>query len=57
MAVVDHLMDVTFAQRRNDIVRSAQSVVTILNRYWFLEYAEEVYIANCTKKILYYNIV
>ncbi len=42
MALVDQLMNVTFAQRRNHIVNSGPSVCDIASRYSFLQMPQEV---------------
>ena len=45
MALVDQLMDLTFAQRRNHIVGSELSLVQATNQYMFLELSQEVRVA------------
>lgn len=51
MVLVDHLMDRTFAQRRNHILGSAPTIADILHKYQFLEEPKEVHY------VLYISII
>ena len=52
MALVDQLMNITFAQRRNCIIGSQQSVIDITNKFLFLEFPKEVSFVECIQIIL-----